>query len=331
MHLASFRLNDRDRVGVRVDDEHLVDLTEALGAGQFGDMMRLIGAGEAALTQIRAVAQMAQPGTDQLRRIALKDIRWNPPVPKPGKILGIALNNSASDARRISGPSHPMFFMKPATCLIGHGEDIEVRSYYGGLHPEPELGVVIGARARDLDPLQAMDAVFGYTIVNDITGNAMRAQDMVHYWALYARPDEPGEVERREQHLSYAARYKGTDGFGPMGPWLVTKDEIPDPHALDVTCSLGGVVLAEDSTQYLTYKVPEVLAFVSRFLTLEPGDIISMGTAFRPSAGSARSLHTGDLQRFDGPLEVTITGLGALSNGVRRVERELGDWRLPPS
>ncbi len=171
--------------------------------------------------------------------------------------------------------------------------------------------------------------MFGYTIVNDITGNAMRAEDMVHYWALYARPDKPEEVERREQHLSYAARYKGTNGFGPMGPWLVPRDDVPDPHALDVVCTLGGVVLAEDSTAYLTYKVPEVLAFISRFHTLEAGDIVSMGTAFRPSAGSARSLHTGDLQRFDGPMEVSITGLGTLSNGVRRTNPELPDWRLP--
>ncbi len=188
--------------------------------------------------------------------------------------------------------------------------------------------MVIGRRGKDLDHQTAMDCVFGYTIVNDITGNAMRAEDMVHYWALYAKPETPEETERREQHLSYAARYKGTDGFGPMGPWLATRDEIPDPHALDVTCTLGGVVLAEDSTAYLTYTVPEVLAFISRFQTLEPGDIISMGTAFRPSGSSTRSLHTGDLQRFDGPLEVTITGLGTLTNGVRRTDPKLPDWRL---
>jgi 2-keto-4-pentenoate hydratase/2-oxohepta-3-ene-1,7-dioic acid hydratase in catechol pathway len=329
MHLVSFTFEGRHRVGVKVSEEQVVDLADATAAAASGDMTRLIAGGEPALVQAREFVRTAQASPDQIRSIPIDRIRFRPPVPHPGKILGIALNNSASDARRISGPSHPMFFMKPPTCLIGHGEDIEVRSYYGGLHPEPELGVVIAKRGRDLDPSTAMDWVFGYTIVNDITGNAMRAQDMVHYWALYAKPDKPEETERREQHLSYAARYKGTDGFGPMGPWLVTKDAVPDPHALDVTCTLGGVVLAEDSTQYLTYKVPEVLAFISRFLTLEPGDIISMGTAFRPSASSTRSLHTGDLQRFDGPLEVTITGLGTLSNGVKRSDPELPDWRLP--
>ena len=330
MYLASFIFDGRDRIGFRVDDDHLVDLAEAARAADVRaapDMVALIEGGAAALTDARKAYEAALAGAGP--RIPLSDVRWLPPVRKPGKVLGIALNNSASDARRISGPKHPMFFTKPRTCLLGHLEDIEARPYYGGFHPEPELAVVVGRRAKDLDPRQAMDFVFGYTIHNDMTGNAMRAEDMVHYWALYANPEKPDEVERREQHLSYAGRYKGADGFGPMGPWLATKDEIPDPHALDVTCTLGGVVLAEDSTRYLTYSVAEVLAFISRFQTLEPGDIISMGTAFRPQPGQTRSLHTGDLQRFDGPLEVTITGLGTLRNGVRRVDPQLPDWRLP--
>ncbi len=332
MHLASFTYEGRDRIGFRVGEDHLVDLADAAklaGKAAPADMVTLIEGGEAALADARAAYAAVKANPSAVTLIPLDKVRWLPPVRKPGKVLGIALNNSASDARRISGPSHPMFFTKPRTCLLGHLEDIEARPYYGGFHPEPELAVIIGKRAKDLDPAKAMDVVFGYTIHNDMTGNAMRAEDMVHYWALYAKPDNPSEVEKREQHLSYAGRYKGADGFGPMGPWLATKDEIPDPHALDVTCTLGGVVLAEDSTRYLTYTVPEVLAFISRFQTLEPGDIISMGTAFRPQPGQTRSLHTGDLQKFDGPLEVTITGLGKLSNGVRRVDPKLPDWRLP--
>ena len=331
MYLASFSFEGRDRLGARIDETHLIDLGEAAAAAGESipaDMTELIRS-DPDLARARALLTFAESAPDQVRRIPLNAIRWRPPVPRPGKVLGVALNNSASDARRISGPQHPMFFMKPATCLLGHLEDIEVRPYYGGLHPEPELGVIIGRRSKDLDPARAMESVFGYTIVNDMTGNAMRAQDMVHYWALYAKPENPEEVERREQHLSYAARYKGTDGFGPMGPWLATREEIPDPHALEVTCKLGDAVLAEDSTEFLTYKVPEVLAFITRFHTLEPGDIISMGTAFRPSAGSNRSLHTGDLQRFDGPMEVSISGLGTLVNGVRRTDPSLPDWRLP--
>ena len=91
--------------------------------------------------------------------------------------------------------------------------------------------------------------------MNDMTGNAMRSEDRVHYYALYAGKADSKTLERREQHLSYAARYKGTDGFGPMGPWLVTRDEIPDPGTLDVLCKVGAEVVAEDSTRYLTYGV----------------------------------------------------------------------------
>lgn len=324
MFLASFSFEGRDRIGLRLDDDHLIDIAET-GAAAPADMVALIEAGPAALSALSTF--MAAPPAE-VRRIPVRDVTWRPPVRRPGKIVGVAMNNSASDARKISGPSHPMFFLKPSSSLIGHRAEIEIRSYYGGVHPEPELAVIIGRRARDLDPDSAMDAVFGYSIFDDFTGNAMRGEDMVHYYALYASDADPAVLEKREQHLSYAARYKGTDGFAAMGPWIATRDEIPDPGALDVVCTVGGTVVAEDSTRHLTYCVAEILAFLSRFQTLEPGDVISMGTAFRPKPGVNRSLHTADLQRVDGPVEVSITGLGTLSNGVRRVRAELGTWRL---
>jgi 2,4-didehydro-3-deoxy-L-rhamnonate hydrolase len=331
MHLASFRHDGKASYGVRIGEERLVDApvaSLALGLGDLpGDMMALIAAGEAAMDRLHALEAAALAGDTAL--IPFADVTWLPPVVRPGKIVGVAMNNRASDARKISAPEHPMFFMKPQTCLLGHGEEIEVRPHYGGLHPEPELAVIVGKGGRDLDPRTAYEAVFGYTIFNDVTGNAMRAEDMVHYYALYGSAEDPDKLERREQHLSYAARYKGTDGFGPMGPWLVTRDAVPDPHALDVTCTVGGEVVAEDSTEHLRYRVPEILAFLSRFHTLEPGDVISMGTAFKPAAGAKRSLHTADLSRLDGPVAVSITGLGTLSNGVKRVAGPDFDWRLP--
>jgi 2-keto-4-pentenoate hydratase/2-oxohepta-3-ene-1,7-dioic acid hydratase in catechol pathway len=334
MYFASISVDGRECVGLRHGDR-LVDLAVLIASQRPGsidppkDMLDLISRGEAALQPIREMA--AALGSTDIPTLGYDQVRWRPPVRRPGKIVGVAMNNSASDSRKISAPDHPMFFLKPASCLLGHREDIEVREYYGGVHPEPELAVVIGRRARDLDPRTAEDAVFGYTIMNDLTGNVMRSQDMVHYYALYASAADPTKLERREQHLSYAARYKGTDGFGPIGPWLATRDEIADPNQLDVTCSVGGQVVAEDSTRYLTYGVGEILAFLSRFQTLEPGDIISMGTAFRPKPGVDRSIHTADLQRFDGPVEVSISGLGTLSNGVRRVAGKLDGWRLPKS
>ena len=335
MYLASFHHGGRDLVGVRWGDDKLIPIEQLL-PGRFAagrdnaltdPMLALILSGAAPLAELSlSIAGGKLP--NGATAIPVDDVLWHPPVLRPGKIVGVAMNNSASDARKISAPKHPMFFLKPRSSLLGHLNEIEIRSYYGSVHPEPELAVVIGTRARDLDPRHALECVFGYTIMNDVTGNAMRGQDMVHYYALYASESDSTKLERREQHLSYAARYKGTDGFAPLGPWLVTRDEIPNPGELDVTCKVGSEVVAEDSTRYLTYSVPEILAYLSRFQTLEPGDVISMGTAFRQQAGATRSLHSADLQRVAGPMQVEITGLGTLVTPVRRKLMDLEDWRL---
>jgi 2,4-didehydro-3-deoxy-L-rhamnonate hydrolase len=338
LYLASFNHGGRDLVGVRWGTDKLITLEQLVpsrAAATADDpltdgMLALIASGAQPLAEIaRALGSATLPSG--VTPISIDDVRWHPPVRRPGKIVGVAMNNSASDSRKISAPDHPMFFLKPRSSLLGHLNELEIRSYYGSVHPEPELAVVIGTRARDLDPRNALDCIFGYTIMNDVTGNAMRSQDRVHYYALYASEADSTQLEKREQHLSYAARYKGTDGFAPLGPWLVTRDEIADPGTLDVICKVGSEVVAEDSTRYLTYSVPEILAYLSRFQTLEPGDVISMGTAFRQQPGAKRSLHSADLQRVEGPMQVEITGLGSLITPVRRKEMELGDWRLQRS
>ncbi len=129
--------------------------------------------------------------TTSVARIPAAEVRWYPPVRWPGKICAVAMNNSASNERKVSAPDHPAFFLKPPSCLIGHREPIRVRPYYGSVHPEPELAVVIGRVTRDVPATSALDAVFGYTILNDVTGNGMRAEDMFHYWAVYAKKDNP--------------------------------------------------------------------------------------------------------------------------------------------
>ena len=155
----------------------------------------------------------------------------------------------------------------------------------------------------------------------------MRADDLFHYWALYSNPDNPDELERREQHLSYAARYKGTDTFGCMGPAITTAGEVPNPDDLDVTCRVGGEVIAEDSTRYYNYKVAELISYISQFLTLEPGDIISCGTAFKPAA-HRKSIHHANFQHVGGPVDISIAGLGTLTNPVEIEDRPIGRWRL---
>jgi 2-keto-4-pentenoate hydratase/2-oxohepta-3-ene-1,7-dioic acid hydratase in catechol pathway len=331
MQLASVRLGDRDVVAIAAGDDRVVELKSLLelageDAGRAPRSMReLIGGGSPLLHALDAAARRV--GDDSLRARAVAPDAWYPPVRHPGKILAVAMNNSASNERKISAPEHPAFFLKPPSCLIGHGEAIRVRPYYGSVHPEPELAVVIGREARDLGPEESLSAVYGYSIFNDITSNGMRAEDRFHYWAVYASKDDPDKTERVEQHLSYAARYKGSDTFGVLGPWLVTRDEIEDPDDLAVHCEIGGETIADDSTRYYNYRVAEILSFISQFHTLHPGDVISLGTAFRPGAGR-RSIHHANLQTVPGPVAVSIAGLGRQQNPIVVEDRELKRWRL---
>jgi len=322
MRFASFRFNEQDTYGVALADDEILDI-RAAAEDCPDDLIGLLGMGDAGRTQITEILQ-DPPGA---ATISTADIQWHPPIRRPGKICGIAMNNSASNERKISAPDHPAFFLKPASCLIGHKQAVAIRSYYGSVHPEPELAVVIGKAARDVDAKDAADHIFGYTIFDDFTGNGMRSEDLFRYYALYASDKDPDKLERREQHLSYAGRYKGTDSFGAMGPWLVTRDEIPDPDNLAVTCKVGGEVVAQDSTRYYNYKVVEIVSFISQFQTLHPGDVISCGTAFKPSA-DRKSIHHANLQKVDGPVEVTIEGLGTLQNPVVRKQADIGNWRL---
>jgi 2-keto-4-pentenoate hydratase/2-oxohepta-3-ene-1,7-dioic acid hydratase in catechol pathway len=332
--LASVRRGSRDVVVAATGDRWVIELDSLLELLQprppFPPPVTLLDVIRGGSALLRVLdAGLAIVSADNSRAEALRFIpdAWYPPVRTPGKICAVAMNNSASNARKISAPDHPAFFLKPASCLIGHLDPIRVRRYYGSVHPEPELAVVIGRQTRDVPAERALDAIFGYTIFNDVTGNGMRAEDMFHYWAIYPKKDNPNETERVEQHLSYAARYKGSDTFGVLGPWLVTRDEIADPDDLDVHCRINGEVIAEDSTRYYNYKVAEVVSFISYFHTLNPGDVISMGTAFKPSAGR-KSIHHANFQTVPGPVEISIAGLGTQRSPLVIEEQELGQWRL---
>ena len=334
MKLASVSHDGKDLVAVRVDDGHLVAITALLESrpsrfrsADLAGMTDVIRCGQALLDELEAALDNTRRGVNTVQLIPASEVLWYPPVRKPGKICGVAMNNSASNARKINAPEHPAFFLKPVSCLVGHEQPIRVRPYYGSVHPEPELSVVIGSETRDIAASEALRAVFGYSIFNDITGNGMRAEDMFEYWAIYASKDEPGETERVRQHVSYAGRYKGCDTFGCAGPWLVTRDEIANPDDLNVYCKAGGELVAEDNTRYYNYKVAEIISFISQFHTLYPGDMISCGTAFKPSA-NRKSIHHVNFQVIEEPVEVSIDGLGTLVNPVVVERKEMGQWRL---
>lgn len=322
MKLASFNAAGRDRLGVALDGEVMIDAAEAAAAAgvnlsdalALGDMLALIDGGDSALALLRRVVERAK--TQNIPRYRIEDVRWHAPVRRPSKIVCLALNNSANTDRIISGPKHPASFIKGANALVGHGEAIVVKPVFGRCHPEPELAVVIGRHAKEIRQEDAYAHVFGYTIHNDITSPTMRREDTFQYRAIHPAKDDPTKIEYVETWVSYPGRYKGTDTFSPMGPWLVTRDEIPDPHALAIACLHKNDVVTEDNTGNLFYKVPEVLAFLSQYMTLLPGDIVSMGTAIKRSGPGTRAVQNVELDKLGGPVSVSIAGIGTLTNPV---------------
>lgn len=327
MKLATVIFQGRSLVVAQVDADLLYPLNQFVlsDGSQINDMQDIIQGGMPRIKELQALLKQADLDDDNV--IPVAQVQWLPPVPNPGKICGVAMNNSASNSRKIKAPEHPAFFLKPTSCLIGHLQDIEIRSYYGSVHPEPELAVIIGKKTKDVVPEQVAEHIFGYSIFNDITGNGMRAEDLFQYYALYPKRHNPDELERIEQHLSYAARYKGTDTFGVLGPWLVTADDITNPDDLDVFCSIRDERISDDNTRYYNYKVAEVISFLSYFHTLNPGDVVSMGTAFKPGS-TRKSIHHANFLQVGGPVSVEISGLGRQENPVKVIQQELGRWRL---
>jgi 2-keto-4-pentenoate hydratase/2-oxohepta-3-ene-1,7-dioic acid hydratase in catechol pathway len=323
MKLASYRSGGVERFGLSPDGARLFDLGAAFRKisavdGAPRSMLDLIESGDAGLAKLRAAASQIAKNPSGFESAAVDSVEVLAPVTRPSKICCLALNNSANADRIMSGPKHPAMFHKPASALVGHRGDIEVRPEYGRVHPEPELAVVVGRTAKNIKPETAYDHVFGYTIHNDITSPTMRGEDTFHYRAIHPKGSDSNEIEYIDTWVSYPGRYKGADTFACMGPWIVTKDEIENPHDLTVTCEHQGRLVTEDNTENLFFKIPQVFAFLSSYTTLWPGDIVSMGTALKKSAKGG-AVQNVDLAKLGGPISVSIEKIGTLVNGVKKV------------
>jgi 2-keto-4-pentenoate hydratase/2-oxohepta-3-ene-1,7-dioic acid hydratase in catechol pathway len=324
MKLASFSHDGEDKLGAVAPDGGLIDIAAAAEA-QTGqrpapyllDMIALIEAGPKALDAVRSAVAWAQAHPDRVKPVPSDAVTWQPPVRRPSKLCCLALNNSANAERIVSGPQHPAVFIKGANALIGHGGAIRVKDSFGRVHPEPELAIIIGKTAKDITAAEAYDHVFGYTIHNDITSPTMRSEDTFNYRAIH--PGTGNEIRYVDSYTSYPGRYKGSDTFSPLGPWIVTRDDIEDPHALEVSCSHKGEIVTQDNTINLFHKVPDVLAFISGYITLLPGDVVSMGTALKRVAAGGKAVQNVDLTKLGGPVSVTIEKIGTLSSEVAHV------------
>lgn len=316
MKLASFHADGADRLGIEVDGR-LVDLASFTDSP--ADMIALIEGGDL----LRVARDLAAADPDTLVRFDPASVEWHPPVRRPCKVVCVALNNRSLDAIKVKAPTdHPAFFLKPFTALTGHGTAIRMKESFGFTHPEPELAVIVGRRLNEATPEEAIAAVFGYSIVNDVTSIGMRGEDSFTVRAY--RTEEDGTRVEDFGHTSYPGRYKASDTFAPLGPYITTADEVPDPMALTIRCHMGGKLVASDHTANYVWSVANALSHISRTMTLLPGDVVAMGTAVGtessdPDAPFLPGITRCNLNGFDGEIAIEISRLGSLSNTVSMV------------
>ena len=271
MKLLSFTASGRDLFGA-VSGDGVVTLNDKVGQP---DLAAALGAG--GLEALRQAAQGAKADHK------LADIKFRPVIPQPNKILCAGVNyraHAAEVSREL--PKQPSMFIRFTDTLVGHGGDMIRPKLSDNFDYEGELALVIGKAGRHIPPERALDHVAGYTIFVD------------------------GSV-RDYQKFSVTSG-KNWPGTGPLGPWLVTTDEIPDPSKLVLTTRLNGQQVQHSGTDKLIYSIPQIISFCSDFTALSAGDIIATGTPEGVGHGRKPPLwmKPGDT------LEVEITGIGIL-------------------
>jgi len=291
MRLVTFQADGAPRLGAVVDDR-VVDLARASGGRLPDSMLAFIEAGDSALSAaLEAVARNGE-GVELGRATLLA------PIPRPRKnvfCLGLNYRDHAAEGARAMGvelklPEHPIYFSKPPTCVIGPDADIVYDpDVTREVDWEVEFTLVIGRGGRDIPPERVYDHVFGYTVGNDVSAR-----------------------ELQFRHGGQWFKGKSLDTFAPIGPWVVTADEVADPSNLDVSLRVNGVEKQRSNTREFIFDIPAMVSGLAKGITLEPGDLIMTGTPH--GVGFARQppefLQDGDV------VEAEVAGIGLLRNPV---------------
>ena len=283
MKLISYRLNDEDiHLGAVIKDK-IFNLNR-LSAGELPDsMLEFLRSGDSAMNMAKDLLDQAQGG------IPLESVKLLSPIPDPSKVVAIGLNYMDHIREADIGvPELATMFCKYPSSIIGCGDEIR---WSTGLTQqvdyEAELAVVIGKTAKNVSEVNAYDYVAGYMNCNDVSARDLQFR--------------PGDQWLRGKCL---------DSFCPLGPYLVTRDEISDPHQLSIKCELNGQSMQDSNTNEMIYRIPYLINYLSQAFTLLPGDVIATGTPH--GVGAFRNPPV--WLEHDDVVVVTIEGLGVLSN-----------------
>jgi len=296
MKLLSFQFEDRTLFGPKVKREEAVwDVLSIAEAYEETDFPKTIIEGVASgldfVENIRKLVETAQQG-DNVERFKLKftEIEWLSPIPRTPKNIICVGKNYADHFAEMGGgtlPEKVVVFTKAPTSIAADEQDLPIHAdVTENLDYEGELALVISKKGRNIPKQLAYDYIFGYTIANDIT-----ARDV------------------QTDHVQFFLG-KSFDGSCPMGPYLVTKDEIPDPHNLSIVTKVNDDVRQNGNTDQMIFKIDELIAEISRFVTLEPGDVILTGT---PS-GVGKGMNPPSFLRKGDSVKISIEGIGTLAN-----------------
>ena len=260
--------------------------TEPRGESRYGELVD---------DQVHVLGTSPFAGRDAPSRtgevLPFEAIDLRAPVPRPGKIICIGLNyRDHAEEAGLPVPTEPLVFAKHSTAVVGTGAVIRVPSFVQRPDWEAELAIVIGREGSSISAAAAPDHVLGYTCLNDVSARDIQASE------------------------SQWVRAKSFDTFAPMGPWITTADSIDDPQDLAIRCLINGEIVQDSRTSQMVFGVAEIIEFVSRQVTLLPGDVIATGTPPGVGVGMTppRFLQDGDV------VTVEIESIGQLSNQVSR-------------
>ncbi len=286
MKIITYKNHDHYKVGALIPEDKIVDLTFLISDKDLtaAEVLTCFDLDSGFLNKAKNAVNNGNPTT-----VNVNNVEIAASVPAPGKIICIGLNyRDHAEESGMAIPTKPVIFSKFSSCIVAPSKPIVVPDESAQTDYEAELAVIIGRRATNVSRADAMDYVFGYANFNDVSARDFQFADA--QWQ----------------------RGKSCDTFAPIGPFIATTDEVPDPQDLSIKFRLNGETMQNSTTGQMIFGVAELIEYLSRYFTLEPGDIIATGTP--PGVGFARKppvyLEEGDV------CEVEIEGLGVLSNPV---------------